>query len=121
MDAGTFDDIADVNPHSELDSPIRGNLRVALGHGTLDLHGTTQGFHGTGEQDQQAVTRRPYDPTPVFFNLGFNELGMVRIQLGQSAFIINADQAAVPSYIRHQDGHKSTFDFLTGHSEPSSH
>jgi hypothetical protein len=52
----------------------------------------------------------------VFFNLRLNELGMVSVQLSESTFIIDADQAAVPGYIRHQDCHKSAFDFLTGHS-----
>jgi hypothetical protein len=84
-----------------LDAPICGNLRIALAHGALDFHGTPQGVHGTDEQDQQAVASGPYDPTPVFSNLGRNELAMVSIELGQGAFIIDADQAAVPGYIRH--------------------
>src|SRR5262245_62715941 len=116
MDAGTLHDIADVDPHSELDPSICGNLLIALGHGALDLHGTTQSVHGTDEQDQQAVAGCPYDTATVFFDLGLNELGMVSVQLGQGAFIVDADQAAVPSYIRHQDCHKSAFYFLTGHS-----
>ena len=41
---------------------------------------------------------------------------MVSVQLSQGAFIIDAYQAAVPGHIRHQDCHKSAFDFLTGHS-----
>jgi hypothetical protein len=41
---------------------------------------------------------------------------MVSIELGEGAFIVDAYQAAVAGNIRHQDCHKSTFDFLTGHS-----
>jgi len=52
----------------------------------------------------------------VFFNLGFNELGMVSVQLGEGAFIVEAYQAAVTGYIRHEDCHKSAFDLLTRHS-----
>jgi len=105
MDAGTRHDIADVDPHSELDPPICGNLRIARGHGALDLHGTTQSVHGTDEQDQQAVAGCPYDTATVFFDLGFNKLSMVSGQLSQGAFIVDADEAAVLGYIRHQDCH----------------
>jgi hypothetical protein len=59
----------------------------------LDLNCTTQGFHGTNEQDQQAVASCPYDPTTVFFDRGFNELGMVGVQLSQRTFIVDAYQA----------------------------
>jgi hypothetical protein len=116
MDAGALNDIADVDPHPEFHPLIRGNLCIPLSHGALDLNCTTQGFHGTNEQDQQAVASCPYDPTTVFFDLGFNELSMVSVQLGQGAFIVHAYQAAVPSNIRHQDCHKSAFDLVTSHS-----
>jgi hypothetical protein len=116
VDASAFDNIADVDPHPEFDPSIWRYLRIPLDHCPLDLHGTTQGVHGTDEQDQQAVASSPYEPTAVFFNLGFNKLSMVSVQLGQSAFIVDAYQAAVPGYIRHQDCHKSAFYFLTGHS-----
>ena len=119
MDARAFYDIADVDPHPEFDPFILRYLRISLGHRALDLHGTTQRVHGTDEQDQQSVASCPYDPTTVFFNLGFNELSMVSVQLGQGAFIIHAYQAAVSGYIRHQDCHKSAFDFLSGHSKYS--
>src|SRR5262245_57543192 len=107
MDAHALYDIADIDPHSELDPPLCGNLRIARGHGALDLYGATQGIHGTDEQNQQAVACCPYDPTTVFFDLGFNQLSMVSVELGQSAFIIDAYQAAVAGHIRHQNCHKS--------------
>src|SRR5215475_6070823 len=116
MDACALHDIADVDPHPEGDPPICLNLRITLGHCALDLQGTTQRVHGADEQDQQAVARCPYDPTTVFFDLGFNDLGMVSVQQSQSAFIVDAYQAAVPGYIRHQNCHESAFYFLTGHS-----
>ena len=116
MDASALYDIADVDPHPEFDPPTWRNLRIPLGHCALDLDGTTQRVDGTDEQDQQSVASCPYDPTTVLFNLRFNELSMVSVQLSQGAFIVDAYQAAVPGNIRHQDCHKSAFDFLTGHS-----
>src|SRR5262245_10582817 len=116
MDAGALYDIANVDPHPEIDLPIDRYLRIPLSHCALDPHGTTQGIHGADEQDQQAVASRPDDPTAVFFNLGFNKLSMMGVQLGKGALIINAYQAAVTGYIRHKNCHKSAFYFLTGHS-----
>ena len=115
MDASAFYDIADVNPHPELDPPICRDLRIPIGHRALDLNGTTQRVQGTDKQDQQSVARCPHDSATVFFNLGFNELSMVSIQLGQGAFIVDAYQAAVLGYIRHKNCDKSAFDFLTSH------
>src|SRR5262245_62900343 len=82
-----LDNIADVDPHPEFDPPICWNLCIPLGHCALDLHGTPQGFHRTDEQDQQAIAGCPCDPTTMFFDLGFNELSMVSVELGESAFI----------------------------------
>jgi hypothetical protein len=82
----------------------------------LDLHGTTQGIHGADEQDQQAVASSPYDPTTVFSNLGFDQFCVMSVQPSQGSLIVDAYQAAVTGYIRHQDCHKSAFDLLTSHS-----
>jgi hypothetical protein len=106
MDAGTFYDIPNVYSHPEIDLPICRNPRVPLGHCALDLYRATQRVHRTNEQDQQSVASSPYDPTTMFFNLGFNEFSMMRVQLGEGAFIVDAYQAAVAGYIRHQDCHK---------------
>ena len=81
MDAGALYDIANVDAHPEIDPPIRGHLRIPLGHCPLDLHGAAQRIHSTDEQNQQAVASRPYDPAAVFFNLGFDELRMMGVQL----------------------------------------
>jgi hypothetical protein len=71
-----------------------------------------------------ALTNRTSKPSPVVLTirprcsliLGFNELSMVSVQSGQRAFVIDANQAAVAGYIRHQDCHESAFNFFTGHS-----
>src|SRR5262245_21205042 len=41
---------------------------------------------------------------------------MMSIQLSEGTFIVDTYQAAVASYIRHQDCHKSAFDLHTSHS-----
>jgi hypothetical protein len=71
-----------------------------LRHPALDLRGTTQRIHGADKQDQQAVAGCFYDAPAVLGKLGRNELGMMRVELGEGAFLIHADQAAVAGYIR---------------------
>ena len=115
MDAGTFYDIPNVYSHPEIDLPICRNPRVPLGHCALDLYRATQRVHRTNEQDQQSVASSPYDPTTMFFNLGFNEFSMMGVQLSEGAFIVDTYQAAVAGYIRHQDCHKSAFGLLSSH------
>src|SRR5689334_21794051 len=108
MDACALYDVANIDPHSEFNPPIGRDLRVPLGHGTLDRHGATQRVHGACEHDQQAVASCPDYPTTVLPSLGFDQLGMVRVELRQGSFIVNTYQATVPDYIRHQDCHKPT-------------
>jgi hypothetical protein len=115
MDAGAFYDIANIDPHSEFDALACRNLRIALKHRALDLDRAAQGFHRTDEQDQEAIAGGPDHPPMVFSNLGFNELGMVGVELSKCAFVIGTDEAAVSGDIGYQDSHKPAFDFLTGH------
>ena len=54
----------------------------------LDLHGTTQRIHGTDKHNEQAVAGCsvagcPYDAPAVLGKLGRNELGMMRVELGE--------------------------------------
>jgi hypothetical protein len=116
MDAGTFYDVANVNPHPEFDPLVRRNERIALGHGALNLDGAAQGFHGADEKNKQTVPDRPDDPAMVFSDLRFDQLGVVGVQLSKRAFVINTYQAAITGHIRHQDCHEPAFDVLTGHS-----
>jgi hypothetical protein len=83
-------DIPDIYADPEFNLPICWNLRIALNHRALDLHGATQRVRGADKQDQQSVASRPYDPTTVFLKLGFYELSMMSVQLGESAFIVDA-------------------------------
>jgi hypothetical protein len=47
VDASALHDIADIDPHPEFDAPFCRDLRIPLGHRTLDLHGTTQRVRST--------------------------------------------------------------------------
>jgi hypothetical protein len=40
----------------------------------------------------------------VLVKLGRNELGMMRVELGEGAYIVHADQAALAGYSRGQVG-----------------
>jgi hypothetical protein len=116
MGAGTFDDVANINPHPEFDPLVRRNERIALDHCALNFDSASQRFHGADEKHKETVSGRPDDPAMVLSDLGFDQLGMVSVQLSESAFVINTYEAAITGHIRHQDRHKPAFDVLTGHS-----
>jgi len=115
MDARALNDVADVDPHSELHPPIWRHLRIPLGHCALDLDGATQRVHNARIEDEQSVASRPYDPAAVFLDLGLNELSLMSVQLGEGALVVGANQTAVAGYIRHQNSHQSAFDLLASH------
>jgi hypothetical protein len=52
----------------------------------------------------------------VFSNLGFDQFCVMSVQPSQGSLIVDAYQAAVTGYIRHQDCHKSALDLVTSHS-----
>jgi hypothetical protein len=63
------DDVADVDADAELDSPVRGHLRVALNHSALNIDCAAYCVDNADEFNQHAVARRLYDATAVLDNL----------------------------------------------------
>ena len=119
MDAGVLDDVADVDPHSELEPLLWRHLCISVGHRALDLDRATHRVHDACKQDEQPVASRPCHPATVFLDLGLNELAVMGIQLSEGALVVSPYQAAVAGYIRHQNGHKPALDLLTTHSFPA--
>jgi len=81
----------------------------------LDLDRATHRVHDACKQNEQAVAGRPYDSATMFFDFGLDELTVMGIQLSGGAFVVSAYQAAVAGYIRDQNGHQPSLDFLAGY------
>src|SRR5437660_11228262 len=112
MDAGALDDVADIDPHSELKPPLLRNLRISLGHPAFNLNGATQRVDDARKQDQHSVAGRPYDPAAVFLDFGLNELTVMSVQLSERALVVSTYQAAVADHIGHKDGRQPPFHTL---------
>ena len=119
MDAGGLDDIADVDPHAELEALFGRHLAIAVGHRALDFYRATQRVDDTGKKHQQPVARRPGDPPTMFADLGLDELGVMGIQLREGALVVGRDQAAVAGDVGHQDGHQPALEVLATHRFPA--
>ena len=98
------DDVADIDADAKLDPAIFGNVSIALGHGTLDFHGAAHRIDGARKFDQRTVARRLDDAAAMFGNLGIDEFATARLERCESAFLVNAHQAAVAGNIGREDG-----------------
>ena len=98
------DDVADIDADAELDPAIFGNGGVSLGHGALDFHGAAHCIDRTCKLDQRAIACSLDNAAAMFGNLGIDEFASDGLEGCESAFLVNAHQAAVTSNIGREDG-----------------
>ena len=115
------DDVTDIDADAELDPAIFGNGGVALGHAALDFHGATHGIDCARKLDQRTVARGFDDAAAVFGDLGIDEFATVGLERSESAFLVDAHQAAVASNVGCEDSGQSSFDALFGHKDRPNH
>ena len=100
--------------HPKLDPLFLGHLSIALGHPALNLNGTPNCIHHTGELDQHTVPGGLHDPTTVLGDLGVNESAAVGLELREGSLLVSAHQAAISSHVGCQDGGKASFYAIRG-------
>src|SRR5580704_7529211 len=91
-------DVALVNADTELDA-IVARCSISLTHLALPFCRATQCINYTGEFDQEAVTGRFDNATPVFSNFRIDNLRPDRPQPVEGAFLVSPDQPRIPRYI----------------------
>ena len=109
------DDVTDIDADAELDPAIFGNGGVALRHGALDFHGAAHGIDRACKLDQRTVACRFDDTAAMLRDLGIDEFATVRLERCESAFLVNAHQAAVAGNIGCEDSGQPPFDPRLGH------
>src|SRR6516162_9577300 len=72
------DDVADVDPHAELNAAIRRYIGVSLRHLALHFDGTTHRVDDASELEEQSVACRLNDPTAMFLDFGVGYLAPKR-------------------------------------------
>src|SRR5215471_18692677 len=107
------DNIAHVQANPKLNTPLRRNLGIALGHLPLDIDSTAQGVDDTGKLNKHAVARRLNNAPAVFRDLGIDDRASVALERGQCAFFIQTHQPRIASDIRCKNGRKAALDPLS--------
>jgi hypothetical protein len=97
-------DVADMDADTELDTLVRRDGGIALGHAALHVDGAAHGGDDAGELDQHAIARRLDEPAVMLGDLGFEQGRHMRLELTERAFLVGCDEPAVARDIRGHDG-----------------
>ena len=97
------DDVAEVDPHTELDAPRLGDVSVSLGHRLLHLDRAAHRIDDAGELDQEPVAGGFDDAASVLLDLRIAQLAADRLQCGERAFLIHTHQARITRHIGGED------------------
>ena len=108
------DDVAEIDADAELDAPILGHVRMALGGGLLHLDGAAHGVDDASEFYQHAVAGGLDDAAAVFGDLRVDQLTAQGLEARERAFLVGAHEPAVAGYVGREDCRQSTLDAL-GH------
>jgi hypothetical protein len=95
--ATVLDDVADINPNTELDAPLLRHSGVAFGHLVLNLDGAAHRVDNTGELNQKPVASRLNNAAAVLLDLGVGKLASKLLKRGESAFLIRPHQTRITS------------------------
>jgi hypothetical protein len=78
--APVLDNVAEIDPDTELDATIGRYIGVSLRHLTLHFDGTTHRIDDTGELKEQAVAGGLDDATAMFLDFGIGQFAPKRLQ-----------------------------------------
>ena len=95
--------VAQVDPHTELDPPLRRGVRVALGHPPLHLDGAADGIHDARELGKKAVAGGLYDAASVLGDLGVDQFPKVGLEPFVCPLLIRAHQPGIAGHIGGED------------------
>ena len=97
--AAVLDDVAEIDPDTELDAPLVRHSDVAFGHLLLNLDGATHRIDNAGELDQQPVASRLNNAAAMLLDLWVGKLASQLLQRSESAFFVRSHQTRIASDI----------------------
>ncbi len=103
------DDIAEVDPDTQLEPHLARASRVGLGEATLNFHGAGHRVDHAGEFDQRAVAHQLDDPPAIPGDLRRENLAMELEQRLERASLVLAHQPGIARHVRRQDGREPAF------------
>ena len=84
--------IANVDPNSEADALIIGDVRIAIDHSVLDLGCTAHSIHHAGKLRQHPVAGVLYGAPAMLLDLWIHQLPNMPSEASVSAFLVHAHQ-----------------------------
>ena len=108
--ASVPDDVADIDPHAELDPAIGRHTGVSLCHLALHFDSPTHRIDDTGEDEEQPIPGGFDDATAVFLDLGIGQLAAKRLQRGEGPLLVSPHQPRVAGYVGGKDRCEPTVD-----------
>ena len=112
------DDVADVDADAELDAPVLGLGRLALGDAVLDRDCALDRIDGARELDQRAVAHQLDNAAAVLGDQRLDELLAQRLQARDRAGLVGAHEPAVADHVRGQNRRELAF-HARGHGPTS--
>src|SRR6202011_6249281 len=101
--AAVLDDVAEIDPDTELDALLLRHPDVAFSHLLLNLDGATHRIDNAGELDQQPVASRLNNAAAVLLDLWVGKLASQLLQRSESAFFVRSHQTRISSELGRQD------------------
>ena len=112
--APVLHNVAEIDPHAELDAAIRRHIGVSLRHLALHFDGATHRVDDTGKLDEQTVARSLDDATAMFLDFGIGQLAPKRLQPRKSSLLVGTHEPAVTSDIGGKNRGQLAFDASRG-------
>ena len=91
--------VAQIDSNAKLHPPILSGILIALGQVALHANSAINSVNGAWELDQEPITRRPNNPTPMLANSGVNDLLTVILELAERSCFVNAHEATVARHV----------------------
>src|SRR5712671_513551 len=108
--------VAEIDPHAELDAAIRRHVGVSLCHLALHFDGATHRVDDAGKLDEQTVARGLHDATAMFLDFRIRQLAPNRLQPRKGALFVRAHKPRVARHIGGENGGQPAFDAFRGQS-----
>src|SRR5215469_3013257 len=102
--APVFDDVAEIDPHTEFKAAIWRHIGISLCHFALYFNRATHRIDDTGKFEEQAVAGSFDDATVMLLDLGIGQFAPDRLEACKGAFFVLTHQPRVACYIGGEDG-----------------
>jgi hypothetical protein len=110
------DDVAKVDADPKCDPLLLWCPGIARCHSLLHGESAGDGLDHAGEFYEDPVAGRLDDASAMFADFGVDQFAAMRVQLGESTFLVGTHQPAISRDVRGENGGQPAFDALPDQS-----